>query len=105
MSNLYQWIADYFCNSLWQVPLLVLSAWLVERIVRRLGPSINHGLWIGALVVAVLAPAWGATVHLFSAQDQTVDSTRLVLKSGASLSGMSGSVGVGETFHLPPNFY
>lgn len=105
MSNFYEWITDYFCNSLWQVPLFVLSAWLVERIVRRLGPSVKHGLWIGALVVAVLAPAWGATVHLLSAQDQTVDSTRFVLKSGASVSGMSGAVGAGETFHLPPNFY
>ena len=53
-----QRICEYFINSLWQLPLLVLAAWLVVRITR---PNVvaQHALWLGTLALGVLMPLRG----------------------------------------------
>jgi len=53
-----QKICEYFVNSLWQLPLLALAAWLVVRIAR---PNIvaQHALWLGTLVLGVVMPLRG----------------------------------------------
>lgn len=56
-----QRIFEYFVNSLWQLPLLVLATWLVIRISR---PSLigQHILWLGTLALGVMIPLRGIDV-------------------------------------------
>ena len=49
---------EYFVNSLWQLPLLLLAASLVVRIARP-EVRVQHALWLGTLVLAVLLPLRG----------------------------------------------
>lgn len=53
-----QRIFEYLVNSLWQLPLLVVAAWLVIRIARP-GLVIQHSLWLAALALAVVLPLRG----------------------------------------------
>ena len=48
-------LLEYLVNSLWQAPLLALGAWLALR-AGRPGPRVQHGVWVGALVLMVALP-------------------------------------------------
>ncbi len=50
-------ILCYLVNSLWQVPLLSAAAWLIARILRPLGPVIEHHIFVTALLLQALLPA------------------------------------------------
>lgn len=50
-------ILSYALNSLWQVPLLFLAAWLVARVLRPAGPAIEHRIWVSVLALQSLLPA------------------------------------------------
>ena len=56
-----QRVFEYFVNSLWQLPLLVLAAWLVIRIAR---PTLiaQHALWVGTLLLGVMLPLRGIDI-------------------------------------------
>ena len=51
-------VVTYFVNSLWQVPLLGLCAWLALRLARP-GAGVRYAVWIGALLVSVVLPLRG----------------------------------------------
>ncbi len=62
-------IVQYFVNSLWQTPLLLMAAWVVSRILGKLGCVAQHRAWAAALVAAAIAPLGAfkqgsASVHL-----------------------------------------
>jgi beta-lactamase regulating signal transducer with metallopeptidase domain len=57
MSNLVQLIASCFLNSLWEVAVVGGMAWIVGRPSKRLGPGIQHLLWVTTLGLAVVTPA------------------------------------------------
>ncbi|WP_419804662.1 M56 family metallopeptidase [Terriglobus sp.] len=73
MNALVHHAAEYLLNSLWQTPLLLGVAWLAARALRRLGPAMEHRVWVGALLAQIILPAcaapWlGAALrHLFQA--------------------------------------
>jgi len=66
MNALESWLLSYLVNSLWQVPLLFLAAWIAARLARR-HVALQHRIWVGALLLEVLLPACslnpGATLH------------------------------------------
>jgi beta-lactamase regulating signal transducer with metallopeptidase domain len=51
-------VFEYLVNSLWQLPLLLLAAWLVVRIARP-GLAAQHIVWLAALALGVLLPLRG----------------------------------------------
>jgi TonB family protein len=57
MSATESWVLGYLLNSLWQVPLIFAAAWLVARLVRGMGSSMEHRVWVGALLLEVTVPA------------------------------------------------
>jgi TonB family protein len=56
MSGLESLVLTYVLNSLWQVPLLAGAAWVAARLVRPVGPSAEHRVWVGALLAEALLP-------------------------------------------------
>ena len=74
MSAITHFAAEYLLNSLWQTPLLCATAWLLARMVRRLGPSAEHRVWVGALLAETVMPACATPGcatwlrHLFAAK-------------------------------------
>ena len=52
------WMADYLLNSAWQVPVVLLVAIFVARLVARLHSAVaSHSTWVAALVSATVLPA------------------------------------------------
>ncbi|WP_109487929.1 M56 family metallopeptidase [Occallatibacter savannae] len=50
-------VMAYVVNSLWQVPLIMLAAWMAARVVRPLGPGAEHRVWVAALLGEAMVPA------------------------------------------------
>ena len=53
-----RFLAEYFFNALWQLPLLAAGAWFLMRMTRP-APQIQYCLWLAVLGTAVLLPARG----------------------------------------------
>lgn len=50
-----QFLAEYFVNSIWQVLLLAVGAWLLLRALRP-SPKVQHWIWVAVLPLLLLAP-------------------------------------------------
>jgi TonB family protein len=59
MRGTESWVFGYLLNSLWQLPLIFLAAWLTVRMVRGLGAQVEHRVWVAALLLQVALPACG----------------------------------------------
>ena len=57
MTSFQNWALAYFVNSVWQVPLVFIGAWLAARIAVRIGPGAEHRIWVSALLVQISLPA------------------------------------------------
>jgi TonB family protein len=58
LHHLESWVLAYLLNSLWQLPLLFCSGWLIARLVARIGgPRAEHRVWVGVLILQSVLPA------------------------------------------------
>jgi len=57
MSSFTSPLVAYVVNSLWQVPLILIAAWLAARVLRRVGPAAEHQVWVTALLLEGVVPA------------------------------------------------
>ena len=57
IETLRQATITYVFNAAWQIPLIFIAAWASARLARRLGPSVEHRIWVAALVLETLLPA------------------------------------------------
>ena len=57
MKALELWLLNYVLNSLWQIPVVFVAAWLAARLARSAGPRIEHCFWVSALVLETILPA------------------------------------------------
>jgi TonB family protein len=58
MNALLPHVTNYIVNSLWMCPLVFAAAWLMSRMAARVGPRAEHVVWVGALWLQALLPAW-----------------------------------------------
>ncbi len=58
MKALELWVMGYVLNSLWQVPLVFAAAWVAARMLRSAGPRAEHRVWVGALLLEAVVPAF-----------------------------------------------
>jgi TonB family protein len=77
VTTLMSGLFAYLLNSLWQVPLVFIAAWIAARLTRPLGPRIEHRVWVGALMLQAILPlchfringllqqAWGLLLSFF----------------------------------------
>jgi TonB family protein len=56
MSGAEAMVMGYVLNSLWQVPLIAIAAWMAARMARPLGPAAEHRVWVGALLGEAMLP-------------------------------------------------
>jgi TonB family protein len=61
MNSFQHWLLTFLLNSLWQVPLIGLAAIVAARLMVPASWRARHLLFIAALVLAVLLPAWSAS--------------------------------------------
>jgi TonB family protein len=57
MNNLACSTASYLVNSAWEVSLIGGAGWAVSRLLKKLGPRVEHVAWVVTLALAVLTPA------------------------------------------------
>jgi TonB family protein len=96
------WLLSYLFNALWQTPLLFAAAWIVAHMSRRLGPRIEHRIWVGALLLEIILPGcnfqiaalWEMLLSLFSSRGAMTNGSVRVLFGPATVTG--------NTLHLPP---
>jgi beta-lactamase regulating signal transducer with metallopeptidase domain len=50
-----KFLVEYIVNSIWQVPLLAVGAWLTLRTVRA-SPTVQHRIWLGVLTLMLTMP-------------------------------------------------
>lgn len=81
--------ASYVVNAVWETILLFLAAWLVSRMLRRLGPQAEHLVWVTALFASVITPAlpWLRQLTALAINPQTSGGrgALIVLVSGAGI--------------------
>ncbi len=56
MKALELYALSYVLNSLWQIPLIFLAAWIASRLARTSGPRIEHRIWVTALILETILP-------------------------------------------------
>lgn len=100
MSGAESIVMGYLVNSLWQVPLVTVLAWIAARIVRSVGPEAEHRVWVGALMGEALLPAislmpWDSW-HLVLPWELRADQT---MQAGVIVQ-MGSGIGTGG-FELP----
>lgn len=57
MKALELYALSYVLNSLWQIPVIFLAAWIASRLARKSGPRIEHRIWVSALILETILPA------------------------------------------------
>jgi TonB family protein len=57
MNSLVCSVAAYLVNSVWEVSLIGGGGWAVSRLLKRLGPQVEHVAWVVTLALAILTPA------------------------------------------------
>jgi len=57
MNGVESVLLAYVLNSLWQAPLVFITAWIAARMMRTVGPAAEHRVWVGALLLESLLPA------------------------------------------------
>jgi TonB family protein len=57
MNNLVCSVASYLVNSVWEVALIGGGGWVVSRLLKRLGPQVEHVAWVVTLLLVVVTPA------------------------------------------------
>lgn len=77
VTSLMSEIFAYLLNSLWQVPLVFIAAWIAARLARQLGPQVEHRVWVTAMMLQAILPlcrfringllgqAWGLVLSFF----------------------------------------
>lgn len=50
-------LLSFLLNSIWQLPLLLLTGLVATRLVRRAGPLAEHRVWVGTLLSQAVLPA------------------------------------------------
>jgi beta-lactamase regulating signal transducer with metallopeptidase domain len=50
-----KFLVEYIVNSIWQVPLLAVGAWLTLRVLRP-NPAVQHRIWLGVLPLMLAMP-------------------------------------------------
>ncbi len=57
MNSLFVFSVSYLANAVWEVAIIVAAGWLATRLLKRLGPQVEHSVWISTLMIAVVTPA------------------------------------------------
>jgi TonB family protein len=57
MKGLEIWMFSYLLNSLWQVPFLFATGWLIARMLQSAGSVVEHRVWVLVLLLESLLPA------------------------------------------------
>ena len=93
MSAVESWLLAYLLNSLWQVPLVFIAAWIAARLARQIGPRMEHRVWECALVLQAILPlcrfhlgdplrqAWGLVLSIFGSP--AGGETRVIIGPGS----------------------
>ncbi len=56
MSHVIAFVQSYVLNSLWQVPLTAMAAWLIAWLLPASDAAARHRVWVAALVAESLLP-------------------------------------------------
>ena len=56
MNNIALFVVGALLCALWQIPILTAAGWLTTRLLRRMGPATEHGVWAGIMVLCVTIP-------------------------------------------------
>jgi TonB family protein len=103
MKSLELFALSYLVNSLWQIPLIFMAAWIASRVARKSGPRIEHRIWVSALILETILPgcpiqpvdAWRwLSGLLFSSAGPHNGEARIVL--GPAIASSAGAL------HFPP---
>jgi beta-lactamase regulating signal transducer with metallopeptidase domain len=90
MKQVSEMVVTYVANALWMTCVIAAAAVLLTRALRRCPSSYRHGLWVAALLLAVLLPtASFRGSHNTREATTAFSSTENSVESAAGMSGRS----------------
>jgi TonB family protein len=95
MNNLACSVASYLVNSVWEVSLIGGAGWAVSRLLKRLGPKVEHVAWVVTLWLAILTPAlplWRWLLSAVSKSRGVAENLSIVFVAGEGGRSNTGSV-------------
>ena len=100
-----QLLLTFLLNACWQIALIAalasLGSWLLRNSVARY----QHWVWVSALCLAFLVPAFTSSQTLFDAPAQTIPAVPFVTESISPLSQEPVPNFSGTQPHCRPHFY
>jgi hypothetical protein len=57
MSSVPSAIASFLVNATWEIPLIAGAGYVMSRLLKKLGPEVEHFAWLSTSVVALVVPA------------------------------------------------
>src|ERR1700752_831327 len=81
-----QLLLTFLLNACWQIALIAALAWLGSWLLRHSTARYQHWLWVSALCLAFLVPAFTSSQTLLDAPTQTVPAVPFVTESTLPLS-------------------
>lgn len=56
MSSVLVLLNTFVVNATWQIAVWGAAAWILSRLLGRIGPQLQHRIWVTTLLLALLAP-------------------------------------------------
>jgi beta-lactamase regulating signal transducer with metallopeptidase domain len=66
--NVLLWLTSYVVNAVWQVAALACAGWGLSRLVKPVGPELQHKVWVAILMLATFMPATPVIQYYFGRQ-------------------------------------
>jgi TonB family protein len=88
-------VASYLVNSAWEVSLIGGAGWAVSRLLKRLGPQVQHVAWVVTLGLAILTPAlplWRWVLSAVSMSTGVAENLSIVFVAAEGGRSKAGSV-------------
>src|SRR5215510_12359974 len=96
-----QLLLTFLLNACWQIALIALLASFASWLLRNSGARYQHWLWVSALCLAFLVPAFTSSQTLFATSVATTSAVPIVTESILPLSQETVPNLSGTTTALP----
>ncbi len=84
MNSPLHWLLTYLLNSLWQLPLIAVATLLATRLMAPASWRARNLFAIGALLLAILLPAWSASISTLKSGESAAVSVLSLDQDGSS---------------------
>lgn len=84
MPTINMILSTYVLNALWQIPVIVATAWLCMKVANRLPAKYRHAVWVATLLLGVLLPLMSLPRPKIAGSTDVAGSIHMAKKDGSN---------------------